>query len=714
MSASAPAAPPKVTIDQLSSLERLPRHTSLSELDELCINTIRCLSIDAIQKGKSGHPGLPMGMAPAAYVLWTRHLKHNPRNPKWANRDRFVLSAGHGCMLLYSLLHLSGYDLTLDEIKNFRQWGSKTPGHPEYGHTPGVEVTTGPLGQGISNAVGMAIAEKYLAAYFNRDGFPLVDYNIYVIAGDGCLMEGVSSEACSLGGHLGLNNLIVIYDDNHISIDGSTDLAFGEDVAKRYEAYGWFVQTVGGDGNDMIAFERALVAAQKENKRPSIIKLRTHIGYGSPNKQDTADAHGSPLGEDEIKLVKKRFGWDVEKKFFIPDEALDVFRKAIAHGATRQQEWDAMFERYAKKHPELAHEFERAAERQLPDNWEALWKEHAPKFDPNTSGPLATREAQGKILDAIMPKLPLVLGGSADLTPSNNTRFKGVEDFSPKNLLGRYIRYGVREHGMGAIMNGVAVSDLLIPYGATFFCFTDYMRPTIRLAALSHYPTIFVYTHESIGLGEDGPTHQAVEHFASLRAMPGLIVLRPADANETAYAWKFALEHRSGPTMLTLTRQKLPILDQTKYGSAANVAKGAYVLIGDRDPQVLLLATGSEVSIAISAYEQLKKEKIRARVVSMPSWELFEQQSDEYKESVLPSMVTARVAVEAGVKFGWERYLGYSGEFVGMSSYGASAPVDVVYKGFGITSDAVVAAAKRFFTKGIYEEETEFVGGKLF
>ncbi len=700
MSAPSRSALSAATIDQLGELTRLPRHPSQTELDERCINTIRCLSIDAIQKAKSGHPGMPMGMAPAAYLLWTKHLKHNPRNPKWVNRDRFVLSAGHGCMLLYSLLHLTGYDLSLDEIKNFRQWGSKTPGHPEYGHTAGVEVTTGPLGQGISNAVGMAIAEKYLAAYFNRDGFPIIDYNMYVIAGDGCLQEGVSSEACSLGGHLGLNNLIVIYDDNHISIDGNTELSFTEDVAKRFEAYGWFVQTVGGDGlpadqagNDMAAFERALISAQNEKHRPSLIKLRTHIGFGSPNKQDTADAHGSPLGDDEIKLVKKRFGWDVEKKFFIPDDALHLFRKEIAKGAAREEEWNTLFVNYERAYPELAKEFKRAAERKLPENWEQIWKENVPKFDVAT--PLATREAQGKVLDAIMPKLPLVLGGSADLTPSNNTKFKGSTDYSKSNRLGRYIRYGVREHGMGAIMNGIAVSDMLIPYGATFFCFTDYMRPSIRLAALSQYPTIFVYTHESIGLGEDGPTHQAVEHFASLRAMPGLIILRPADANETAYAWKFALEHRSGPVMLTLTRQKLPILDQTKYASAENVAKGAYVLMSDAKPLVLLLATGSEVSLALKAYEHLKAQGIPSRVVSMPSWELFEIQSADYRESVLPSSVSARVAVEAGVKLGWERYLGFNGEFVGMSTYGASAPVDAVFNGFGITAEAVIVAAKK-------------------
>ncbi len=681
------------SVQQQSRDGEIPRHPSLTELDELCINTIRCLSMDAVQKAKSGHPGMPMGMAPAGYWLWTKHLKHNPRNPKWVNRDRFVLSAGHGCMLLYSLLHLTGYNLSLDEIKNFRQWGSKTPGHPEYGHTPGVEVTTGPLGQGISNAVGIALAEKYLAAYFNRDGFPVVDFKVYVVAGDGCMQEGVSSEACSLGGHLGLNNLIAIYDDNHITIDGGTSLSFGEDVARRYEAYGWFVQTVGGDGNDMAAFEKAIVAAQNEKDRPSLIKLRTHIGYGSPNKQDSHDAHGSPLGDDEVALTKKRYGWDPEKKFLIPEDALKVFRKEVDKGAKREQEWNQLFEEYGHAYPGLAKEFKRASERKLPDGWSQIWKDSVPKFDPAV--PMATREAQGKILDAIMPKLPLVLGGSADLTPSNNTRFKGVTDFSKSNRLGRYIRYGVREHGMGAIMNGISVTDMVIPYGATFFCFSDYMRPTLRLAALSKYPVIFDYTHESIGLGEDGPTHQAVEHFAALRAIPGLTVIRPADANETAYAWKYAIEHRTGPTVMALTRQKLPVIDQAKYGSAENVSKGAYVLIGADKPRLLLLATGSEVQLALKAHDVLATEGIATRVVSMPSWELFEQQPNDYREYVLPPSITARVAVEAGVRQGWERYIGDRGEFVGMSTFGASAPGDVAFKNFGITSENVIAAARK-------------------
>jgi transketolase len=669
----------------------LPRNPSLSELDQQCITTIRCLAIDAIQKAKSGHPGLPMGMAPAAYVLWTEILKYNPRNPNWANRDRFVLSAGHGCMLLYSLLHLTGYDLSLEELKNFRQWGSKTPGHPEYGHTPGVEVTTGPLGQGISNAVGMAIAAKYLASRYNRDDFRLLNYRIYVVAGDGCMMEGVSSEASSLAGHLKLDNLIVVYDDNHISIDGSTSISFTESVAKRYEAYGWFVQTVGGDGNDMNAFRTAIGAARKEKERPSLIQLRTHIGYGSPHKQDTAEAHGQPLGDEEVALTKRRYGWDPEKKFFIPPEVAEYMRGQVGKGEALEKEWNALFEKYASRYPAEAEEFRGASARQLPADWEKIWKESVPTFD----APMATREAQGKLLDVLMPKMPLVIGGSADLTPSNNTRFKGAVDFTPEHREGRYIRYGVREHAMGAIMNGISVSDMLIPYGGTFFVFSDYMRPAIRLAALSKYPVIFDFTHDSIGLGEDGPTHQAVEHLAALRAMPGLVMLRPSDATETMAAWKFALEHRSGPVALALTRQKLPVIDRTKYTPAHQLSRGGYILAGAPDPSLILIGTGSEVSLALAAYETLSAEGVKARVVSLPSWELFEMQPVSYRESVLPPSVSARVAVEAGVRLGWDRYIGMNGAFVGMSSYGASAPAEAVFKGFGITAEAVVAAARK-------------------
>ncbi len=670
-------------------LDPLPRHPGLSELDELCIATIRCLSMDAIQKAKSGHPGMPMGMAPAAYILWTQHLRHNPAYPDWANRDRFVLSAGHGCMLLYSLLHLTGYDLPAEELQRFRQWGSKTPGHPEYPLTPGVEVTTGPLGQGIANAVGMAIAEKHLAAYFNRDGFPVIDYRIYVVAGDGCLEEGISSEASSLAGHLGLSNLVVIYDDNRITIDGATALSFTENVAQRYEAYRWFVQEVGGDGNDMAAFELALEAARAETTRPSLIKLRTHIAYGSPNKQDTADAHGSPLGEEEIALTKRRYGWDPERKFFIPEEALAHFRRARERGDALQAEWQTLLTRYASAHPDLARQFSDALAGRLPEIGPLL-----PLFPAGT--PVATREASGKTLDQLMPHLPLVVGGSADLTPSNNTRFKGSQPFTRDNSLGRYIHFGVREHAMGAILNGIAVSRMLIPYGGTFFTFADYMRPAIRLAALSRYGSIFVFTHDSIGLGEDGPTHQPVEQLASLRAIPGLVTLRPADANESALAWKYALQRRDGPTALLFTRQKLPVLDRTRYASAAGLERGAYVLADAPHPQALLLATGSEVHLAVQAHEELRTAGIATRVVNMPSWELFEKQPRAYREDVVPASLTHRVAVEAGVRLGWDRYLGASGVFIGMSGFGASAPYEIAYRNFGITSERIVAAVKGY------------------
>jgi transketolase len=680
-------------IPDASDADRLSGHAGLSPLDELCINTIRFLSVDAIQKARSGHPGLPMGMAPAAYVLWTEYLRHNPGNPRWANRDRFVLSAGHGCMLLYSLLHLTGYDLTLDDLKQFRQWGSRTPGHPEFGHTPGVEVTTGPLGQGIANGVGMAIAEKYLAARFNREHFPLFDYTTYVVAGDGCMEEGVASEACSLAGNLKLDNLIVMYDDNHITIDGDTALSFTEDVQKRFEAYGWFVQTVEGNGNDMQSFRAALDAARGESSRPSLIKLRTRIGYGSPHKEGTAEAHGSPLGEEEVALTKRRLGWNPDAHFEVPSEVRARFRTAVEAGGDRERDWDELFARYVRAFPAEGAEVTRALSGELPADWEKIWEQAAPHFDPLV--PLATREAQGKILDAIMPRLPLVLGGSADLTPSNNTRFKGVEDFSAARRDGRYLRYGVREHAMGAVMNGIAVSGMLIPYGATFFCFSDYMRPAIRLAALSGYPTIFVFTHDSIGLGEDGPTHQAVEHFAALRSMPGVIVLRPADPNETAFAWKFALEYRKGPTVIALTRQKVPVLDPSRLSPAAGLTRGAYVLTGAENPELLLLATGSEVSLALKAHDILTGEGVRTRVVSMPSWELFERQPAAYRDEVLPPSVPARVAVEAGVQFGWERYLGTGGVFVGMKEFGASAPAEAAFRGFGITAEAVVAAARK-------------------
>jgi transketolase len=687
------------------------KNPGLDELDELCVQTIRFLSIEAVEKAKSGHPGMPMGMAPAAYILWTGHLKHNPANPRWHNRDRFVLSAGHGCVLLYSLLHLTGYDISLDELKNFRQWGSKTPGHPEYHPDCGVEVTTGPLGQGISNAVGMAIAQKYLANYFNRDGFPIIDYKIYVIASDGDLEEGIASEACSLAGHLGLNNLIVVYDDNRITIDGNTDLAFTEDRAKRFKAYNWNVKVVEGDGNDMAAFEKALKNARREKNRPTLIKIRTHIAYGSPNMQDKAESHGAPLGENEVKLIKQKYGWDPAKSFYVPEEVLAHTRKALEKGTRAEKAWNRLFENYAKAYPELAGQFRDAAAGKLPVKLDEI----LPKFEVGSS--IATRVASGKMLDALMPKLPLVLGGSADLTPSNNTRFAGAKDFQKNARDGRYIRYGVREHAMAAIMNGISVSGLLRAYGGTFLVFSDYMRGAIRVAALSGYPTIFVFTHDSIGIGEDGPTHQPVEQLAALRAIPNLLVIRPADVNETSQAWKFTLEYRDGPVALLFTRQGLPVLDQNRYSSATNLSKGAYVLIGadksglrslqpsqplrrsrhygGEGPDVLLLASGSEVHLALAAAEKLATEGIKAQVVSMPCWELFEKQSKEYQNLVIPPDVKARVGIEAGVEMGWHKWLGEKGIFIGMSTFGASAPGKVCFEKFGITADKVVEAAKK-------------------
>jgi transketolase len=682
------------------------RVKGVTALDEMCIDTIRFLAADAVQKAKAGHPGMPMGLAPAAYVLWMQHLKYNPANPKWLSRDRFVLSGGHGCMLLYSLLYLTGYDMTLDDLKNFRQWGSKTPGHPEYHPELGIEATTGPLGQGISNAVGMAIAQKYAANYFNREGFPIVDYKIYVTAGDGDLEEGVSSEASSLAGHLALDNLIVIYDDNHISIDGVTELSFTEDVAKRYKAYGWNVIDVPGDGNDMATFEKALKKVKRTKDRPTLIKLRTHIAFGCPTKQDTAEAHGSPLGEDEIKATKQKFGWDPEKTFNVPEQVLAHTRQAIDKGKKAEASWNRLFKKYAAAYPELAEQFKNAADSKITVDIDSL----LPKFDLLKDGKpnaVATRVASGKTLDALMPHFPLILGGSADLTPSNNTRWKDVKDFQKNSRDGRYLRFGVREHGMGAIMNGISISGLTRAFGGTFLVFSDYMRGAVRVAAVSHYPTIFVWTHDSIGIGEDGPTHQPVEHFAALRAIPNLLVIRPADANETAQAWKFILQYRQGPVALLLTRQNLPVIDQTKCASAANLVKGAYVLTGSTGspqagagkPDVLLLATGSEVSVALDAYNKLTAEGIKARVVNMPCWELFEKQSKEYRDSVIPPDVKARVGVEAGVELGWHKWLGEKGVFVGMSSFGASAPGKVCFEKFGITADAVAAAAKKLLGK---------------
>ncbi len=657
-----------------------------SKLDQLCINTIRTLAIDGVQKAKSGHPGMPMGMASVAYVLWTKHLNHNPENMHWQNRDRFILSGGHGSMLLYSLLHLTGYKVTLDDLKSFRQLGSKTPGHPEYGHTDGVEVTTGPLGQGFTNGIGMAIAQKYLAARYNMPGFKIVDCHIYATLGDGDLMEGITAEAASLAGHLKLGNLIYLYDDNHISIDGSTDIAFTEDRAKRFEAYGWHVQKV-KDGNDLKAIDKAIQLAKNEKSRPSIIMIRTHIAYGSPNKHDTAEAHGSPLGEEEVKLTKEFYGWDPNKQFYIPEKALSKFRNAIQAGKKKEMKWNEKFAAYKQKFPESAAELENIRQ----GNFGEEWKKALPVF----TDAMATREASGKILNAIAPLLPSMIGGSADLAPSNNTFVKSMGEFQPGNYQGRYLRYGVREHAMGSIMNGMAVTDGIIPYGGTFFVFSDYMRPAIRLASLMKIRPIYVFTHDSIGVGEDGPTHEPVEHLAALRCIPNMISLRPSDANETVAAWKFAIEYKTGPVALLLTRQKLPTIDRTKYPSADNLVKGAYVLIENSStPDLILIGTGSEVQLALNTYDQLVKEGIKVRVVSMPSWELFERQTEEYRGSVLPPNIKKRIAIEAGITMGWEKYVGECGRIIGMNSFGTSAPADAIFKHFGFTVENVIKTVK--------------------
>ena len=657
-----------------------------TSLDQLCINTIRTLSMDAVQKAKSGHPGMPMGMAPVAYVLWTKHLKHNPAHMHWQNRDRFILSGGHGSILLYSLLYLTGYKVTLYDLKSFRQLGSKTPGHPEYGHTDGVEVTTGPLGQGFTNGIGMAIAQKYLAARYNKPGFDVVDYYIFATLGDGDLMEGITSEAASLAGHLKLGNLIYFYDDNHISIDGPTEIAFTEDRAKRFEAYNWHVQKI-DDGNDLDAIDNGIEQAKKETGRPSIIMIRTHIGFGSPNKQDTAEVHGTALGEEEIKLTKKNYGWDPEKQFYVPDEALTLFRKAIEEGKKKEDAWQNIFAEYKKQNLDLALELENIRK----GNFGEEWKKALPTF----TDAMATREASGKVLNAIAPFLPSMIGGSADLAPSNNTCVKSMGEFQPGNYGGRYLRYGVREHAMGGILNGLAVTDGIIPYGGTFFVFSDYMRGSIRLACIMGIRPIYVFTHDSIGVGEDGPTHEPVEQLAALRCIPNMVSLRPSDANETVAAWKFAIEHKTGPVALLLTRQKLPTIDRTKYPSADNLVKGAYVLVENSSaPDLILIGTGSEVQLALGAYEQLVKEGVKARVVSMPSWELFERQSKDYRASVLPPTVKKRIAIEALVTMGWEKYVGDNGRIIGMHSFGTSAPVDVIFKHFGFTVENVITTAK--------------------
>jgi transketolase len=653
----------------------------MNDIEKLSINTIRTLSMDAVQKANSGHPGMPMGAAPMAYTLWTKFMRHNPSNPQWPNRDRFVLSAGHGSALLYSMLHLTGYDLSMDDIKDFRQWGSRTPGHPENHMTPGVEVTTGPLGQGISNAVGMAIAEAHLAAKFNRPGFSVLDHYTYVIASDGDLMEGVASEACSLAGHLGLGKLIVLYDDNHISIDGSTDLAFTENRMGRFKAYAWHTSEV-ADGNDTAAIAKALEEARGEKDRPSIIAVRTHIGYGSPNKQDTADAHGSPLGEDEVRLTKENLGWPSDQTFFVPDEVKDNFRQVLENGKKAEKVWDELFADYKKEHPDLAAMWKQMWSAELPKGWQNSL--------PDLSGQsMATRAASGKVINALAPAMPRLLGGSADLAPSNNTIIDSEGTFSKEDREGRNFHFGVREHGMGAIANGMSLHGALHPYVATFMIFSDYMKPAVRLSVLSRCPVTFIFTHDSIGLGEDGPTHQPIEQLASLRSIPGLIDIRPADASETVQAWRVALQTNE-PTALVLTRQKLPAIDRTVHPAASSIEKGAYILAETGyDQRAIILASGSEVAPALGAMEILDAKGIHVRVVNVASFELFNRQSEKYQREVLPPEITARVAVEAASPFGWERFTGSNGRILGIDRFGSSAPGGLNMEKFGFTAENI-------------------------
>ncbi len=664
--------------------------TDKVSLDQLAVNTIRTLAMDGVQKANSGHPGMPMGMAAAAYVLWTRCMRHNPANPRWANRDRFILSAGHGSMLLYSLLYLTGYeDFTLDQLKQFRQWGSLTPGHPETELSPAIETTTGPLGQGFANGVGMAIGAAHLMAKFNRADVELLDYFIYAIVSDGDLMEGVAAEAASMAGHLKLGRLIYIYDDNEISIDGKTNIAFTEDRAKRFESYGWHVQTV-ADGNDLDGIEAAVRAAQAD-PRPSIICVKAVIGYGSPNRAGTSKAHGEPLGVEEVRLTKQNLGWPYEDPFTVPEESLAHFRQSLVRGRAQEDEWNGRLAAYAAAHPDLAAEWRQWESGDLPAGWQSAM----PVFPSDK--PLATREASGKVLNAFATVLPMLLGGSADLRPSNNTFLDGLGEFQPGNYIGRNFHYGVREHAMGSVMNGMALTRPLIPYGGTFMVFYDYMRSAVRMAAMMGLRTIYVYTHDSIGLGEDGPTHQPIEQLMGLRTVPNLTMIRPADANETAVAWRLAIENNHGPTALALTRQKLPVFDRTRYGSAEGVARGAYVLSPSSTGrhEAIIIATGSEVSVAIEAQDLLAAEGIGVSVVSMPSWELFEKQSREYRDEVLPPAVTARLAIEAGISFGWSKYVGEKGEVIALDRFGASAPYQVLMEKFGFTAANASARVRR-------------------
>lgn len=660
---------------------------------ERSINTIRFLSADAVQRANSGHPGMPMGAAAMAYALWTRHLRFNPKNPDWWDRDRFILSGGHGSMLLYSLLYLTGYDITLDDIKDFRQLGCKTPGHPENFCTPGVEVTTGPLGQGLANSVGMAIAESHLAAVFNKPNGKIIDHYIYAIVTDGDLMEGLSSEAASLAGHLKLGKIILLYDDNHISIDGSTQLAFTEDRGARFEALGWHTQHV-KDGNDVDAVDQAIEKAKKD-PRPSLILCKTHIGYGLPTRQDTAKAHGEPAGETEIEGAKKNLGWPLEPNFYVPDDVLDYYRKIGEKGAETEDEWNKRYDAYCKAYPELAAELSRRMRRELAQGWDS----DLPSFNVE-EGPLATRAASGKVINELARRLPEMIGGSADLTPSNKTWINDSPSFQADTPEGRNIHYGVREHTMAASVNGMAAHGGVIPYSGTFLMFSDYMRPSIRLSALSKHRSIWVFTHDSIGVGEDGPTHQPVEHLASLRAIPDLVVLRPGDANEVVEAWKIAIERTHGPTLMALTRQKIDILDRGKYAPAAGLRKGAYVLadLGD-DFEIILIASGSEVPLIVKAGEKLHDEGIGVRLVSFPSWELFESQSQDYRDSVLPPQMKKRLAVEAGVSQGWHKWVGDAGDVLAVERFGRSAPSKVVFEAFGFTIENVLARAHKLLGK---------------
>lgn len=657
-------------------------------IEQLGIDTVRILSADAVQKANSGHPGAPMGLAPVGHVLWSEAINYSPTNPDWADRDRFILSNGHACMLQYCYLHLTGYDLSLDDLENFRQLNSKTAGHPEYGLTPGVDVTTGPLGQGFADGVGFAIGQKYLAGRYNKPGHHIFDYKIFAICSDGDLMEGVTSEAASLAAQLELGNMIYLYDDNHISIEGDTDITFTEDVSARFEAYGWHVQVV-EDGNDIEALKNAVKNAKIEIRMPSLIKVRTHIAYGSPNKVDTAGAHGSPLGEKEVRLVKEGMGFDPDQSFVVPEEVSDYYLECGKKGTAKEQKWNEAYEAYKKEFPELAAEFELLSSGKLPEGW----KDTIPVFKAE-EGKIATRKASGKVLNAIAPALPGLIGGSADLAPSTDTNLDKYESFTAENRTGRNFHFGIREHAMGSALNGMALTKGIIPYGATFLIFSEYMRPPIRLAAIMKIKPIFIYTHDSIGLGEDGTTHQPVEQLISLRSIPNITLIRPADANETAQAWRVAIEHVGGPVVLVLTRQGLQTIDQEKYGKAENVEKGAYILSDAENPKLLLIATGSEVSLIMEAQAKLKEEGIAARVISMPSWELFEKQDANYKESVFPKNLKKRIAVEMASTLGWHKYVTDEGEVIGMTTFGESAPAEELYKVFGFTVENVVEKAK--------------------